>query len=58
MELKRKLEQLTAKYERLDKKTSCEIEHLWDKNKFLAKINDAFGKENDELLGAAKKVSS
>ena len=49
MELKRKLEQLTAKYERLDKKTSREIERLRDENKFLAEINDAFGKENDEL---------
>jgi len=49
MELKRKLEELTAKYERLDKKTSREIDRLRDENKFLAEINDAFGKENDEL---------
>jgi len=49
MELKRKLEQLTVKYERLDKKMSRKIERLRDENKFLAKINDAFGKENDEL---------
>jgi hypothetical protein len=33
----------------LDRTTSREIGRLRDENKFLAEINDVFGKKNDEL---------
>ena len=38
-----------AQLERANHEISCENKLLRDKNRFLAKINDEFGKENDEL---------
>lgn len=48
-ELRNQIEQLTADYAKLEKRTSREIDRLRGENKFLADINDDIGKENDEL---------
>ena len=54
-DLRKQIEQLTADYERLKKRSSREIDRLREENIFLSKINDDFGKENDDLLAQIKR---